>query len=105
MFTDHLKGTVQQYFNFVLFTHTDRPRPEYKSLLILKFFRDAHDLITKTTFFMKLRRTIRKKLYCSENVLFRQKFVSIFFFHYKFISGTCFLTIKRFRKAANKLEV
>jgi hypothetical protein len=35
----------------------DRLRPEYELLLILiKVFRDPHDLITKTTFFTRFRR-------------------------------------------------
>jgi hypothetical protein len=50
------KGTVQRDFTLVFIICINRPRPEYEPFLILKLFRDFHDLIAKTTFFTQFRR-------------------------------------------------
>jgi hypothetical protein len=82
----------------------DRPRLEYEPLLILKFFRDLHDLITKTTFYTRFRRKLLGKNYIFRKILInRRNYFGKFFLHNKSMSETYFLTILRFWKAANKL--
>jgi hypothetical protein len=44
----------------------DRTRPEYEPLLILKFSREPHDLITETNFFTQFWRNTFGKPYFSE---------------------------------------
>jgi hypothetical protein len=51
-----LKGQSGEILISFFFTYIDRHRPQYESLLILKFVSDPHDLITKMTFFTKFRR-------------------------------------------------
>jgi hypothetical protein len=85
-------------------TYIDRARPEYVPLLLLKLFRGPHDFRLKNIFFTRFRRNPFGK------IIFFGKFLKIAeiylgkpFLHSKFISETHFLSMKRFRKAANKL--
>jgi hypothetical protein len=86
-------------------TYIDRARPEYESLLILKFFRGPLDFRSKKIFFTRFRRNPFGRIIFFGKVLkIAEIYFRILFLHNKFILETYFLSMKRFWKAANKLE-
>ncbi len=60
------------------FTYMDIPRPEYKPLLLLKVF-NSHDLITKTTFFLRFRRnSLGKMIFFGKYYINSRNFILFF---------------------------
>jgi hypothetical protein len=82
----------------------EKLRPEHEPLLILKFFREPHDLITKTTFFARFRRNpFEKIIVFGKFLLIAEIYFTIFFLHNNFISEIYFLTIKKVSEIRDKL--
>jgi hypothetical protein len=85
-------------------TYIERARPEYEPLLLLKFFRGPHNFRSNNIFFTWFRRNpFGKIIFFGKFLEIAEIYFGILFLHNKFISETYFLSMKRFRKAANKL--
>jgi hypothetical protein len=62
------------------------PRPKYEMFLILKFFINPHDLMTKTLSSRGSEEPFRKNYIFVKFFLLAEIFFAIFFLHNKFIS-------------------